>query len=98
MMCFELADQRGPQRGGAGAGGGWPVKGGHDESAAAGMAMAARFWPGLGAAELGTAWRRQRARRGRLWREGSRRGGELWPEGERWRGSAALLARGGRKG
>jgi len=39
-MCFELADQRGPQRGGAGAGGGWPVKGGHDESAAAGMAMA----------------------------------------------------------
>ncbi|XP_039850132.1 ethylene-responsive transcription factor ABR1-like [Panicum virgatum] len=39
-MYFELADQRGPQRGGAGAGGGWPVKGGHDESAAAGMAMA----------------------------------------------------------
>ena len=40
-MCFELADQRGPQRGAAGAGGGgWPAKGGPDERAAAGMAMA----------------------------------------------------------
>ncbi|PUZ53789.1 hypothetical protein GQ55_5G078000 [Panicum hallii var. hallii] len=40
-MCFELADQRGAQRAGAGA---WPVKGGgggqQDERAAAGMAMA----------------------------------------------------------
>jgi hypothetical protein len=42
-MCFELADQRGAQRAGAGAGA-WPVKGGgggqQDERAAAGMAMA----------------------------------------------------------
>lgn len=42
-MCFELADQRGPQGGGGGAG--WPAKrragGVQDEGAAAGMAMAA---------------------------------------------------------
>lgn len=41
-MCFELADQRGPQGGG---GAGWPAKrragGVQDEGAAAGMAMAA---------------------------------------------------------
>ena len=38
--------------------------------------LRARFRPGLGTAELGIEWRRQRARRGRLWCEGFERGGE----------------------